>query len=88
MRICCRLVVQFVFLTGLLTNTSTILATHDENFDVLAACCTINVASATAMLYLDIAAIVCSTKRVSVTRIKFLDVISYGADHCQKKNKI
>jgi len=39
-----------------LTNISTILATRDDNFDVLAACCTINVASAEVMLYLHIAA--------------------------------
>jgi len=41
-----RLVVQFVYLTGLQTNISKILATFDDNFDVLAAFCTIDVASA------------------------------------------
>jgi len=59
--ICCGFaVVQFVFMTGLLTNISTILATLDDNFDVLAACSTTNVASAVAMLHLHTAATVCS----------------------------
>jgi len=74
--ICCGFVVQFLFLTGPLTNISTILATYDDNFDVLAACCTTDVTSAVAMLYLHTAATVRSYKRVSVTRIKFIDVFS------------
>jgi len=52
------IVVQFVFLTGLLTNISTILATLDDNFDVLAACSTTNVASAVAMLHLHTTALI------------------------------
>jgi len=41
---CCGLVVQVV----LLTNISAILSKQDDSLDVLAACCTINVASAVA----------------------------------------
>jgi len=40
----------------LLTNITTILVTRDDNLDVLAACCTINVASAVAMVQLHTAA--------------------------------
>jgi len=36
---CCGLVVQLVFRTGLLTNISMILATHDDLFNVSAAWC-------------------------------------------------
>lgn len=57
-----------VFLTDLLTNISTTLATHNNNFDVLAACCTINVASSVAMLHLHTAVTVCSFKLVSVAK--------------------
>jgi len=67
---------------------STILATHDDNFDVLAACCTINVALAEAMLRLQTAATVRSHKRVSVTKTKLLNISKYGADRYQKINKI
>jgi len=55
--ICCELVVRFFLLIDLLTNISTILTTHRDIFDVLAAC-TINVASAAAMLHLQTAATV------------------------------
>jgi len=47
----------------------------------------IKVASAVAMLRLHTAATMCSSKRVSVTRIKFLDVISCGASHYQTRNQ-
>jgi len=67
--ICCGLcTVRFVFFTDLLTNISTIFATQDDNFDILDACCTIDVASAVSVLHLHIAATVCSSKRVSVTK--------------------
>jgi len=42
------------------------------------------VASAVAVLHLNTAATVCSFKLVSVTKAKFLDVISRGADSYQK----
>jgi len=49
---CCGLVVQFVSLTDLLASISTILATHYDISDVLAACRTVNVAPAVATSYL------------------------------------
>jgi len=52
----------------------------------LAACLTINVAPAVAVLwgdYLHATATVRLSKRVSITKTKFLDVISYGADQYQ-----
>jgi len=54
-------IVQSVFLTVPLTNILTILATHDESFDVLAACCTVSVAFAVAMLHSHTTATVCSS---------------------------
>jgi len=74
---CCGFVAQFVIITGLLTNISTILATHDDNFDVLAACCTINVASAVAILHLQ-------KKLHPAAKPKYVHVISCDADNYQK----
>jgi len=74
----------FIFLTKLLTNISTILATLDATSDVLAACRTVDVAFAVDMLYLLMVAYVRLFKRVSVTKTKLLDPISYVADHYQK----
>jgi len=64
------------------------LATHGIIFDVLAASYTTDVASAVDMLHLFTAATLRSSKRVSVTKTKFLDVISCGVDRYQKTYKI
>jgi len=58
---------------------------HNDIFDVLAAGSATN---AVATLYLHSAATVCASKRVSVTRTKFLEVISCSADHFQKLIKM
>jgi len=55
---------------GLLTNISTILAKHDDKFDVLAARCTTAAASGVAILQLHNAATVCSSKRISIAHTK------------------
>jgi len=57
-------------------------------FDVLAACRTNSAASAVAMLHLHTAATVCSSKRESIAKTKFLDVISCDADHYLKRKSI
>jgi len=47
--ICCELVVEFVLLTGQLTEISTTLVPHDDTFDVAAACGATNIAPAAAV---------------------------------------
>jgi len=87
---CCGLVVQFVCLAGLLTDSSTISTINDDIYDALGIVLLMsnNVAYTIAMLHLHTAATVWSSKRVSVTRIKFIDVISCGADRYREINKI
>jgi len=67
------LLCTFIFLTDLLTNILTTVAPHDNIVDVLAACCTIDVASAVAMsdFHTD-ATLRCLFKRLSVIKTKFI----------------
>jgi len=62
--------------TDPLTNISTISATLDDNFDVSAASCTINVASAVAVLYLHTAA--CSEAELFQATVE--TVLLYGCE--------
>jgi len=81
--ICCGIAAELLYSSSFWPTFQQLWLGEYDNFDILAACWTINVASAVAMLYLHTAATVCSFKRVSVTKTKFLYVIDCGADKYQ-----